>query len=165
MAERDEFKTLVDELEDIEQRRSGSGGFSGTDDAARRQHLERRLIQLVATELPEDERRQHVRLPCTLPVRVRIAAEQGDGIVTDVGTGGAFVETSAKARGGEPVELEVERRAGEHGFRVRGKAAWAVPAGKGRKAGFGIAFDVGVEAGERHVRRFVIELLRKRLSV
>lgn len=162
---REEFKQLVDELEDLETRRSGSGGFANPEDAARRVTIERRLMELVTTEIPRDERRDHVRLPCDLWVQVRHRTEQKPGMVVDVGAGGVFVETALEAPMGDLVDLEIERRPGtlDHGLRVRGKVAWASATRKTGRAGLGIAFVSADEASERRLRRFVIELLRKRL--
>lgn len=160
-----EFKHLVDELEDIETRRSGSGGYGSAEDAARRVQIERRLMELMVTELPKDERRKFVRLPCDLWVKLRAGDQEKPGMVVDVGAGGVFIETGLQRHTGDPIEVEIERRPGtmEHGLKVRGKVAWAAETRKTGRAGLGVAFASSDEAGERRLRRFVIELLRKRL--
>src|SRR4029077_497658 len=122
----DEFKKLVDELEDIELRRSGSGGFATLGDAARLQHIERRLLDLVGMSLPQDERRRYVRLPCDMVVLARLGTTQHGGKISDLGAGGVFVSTALAAGVGDEVELELERRPGtlEHGLKVKGRVAW-----------------------------------------
>src|SRR5687767_1287183 len=98
----DEFKQLVDELEDIEIRRSGSGGFASPEDAGRRQHIERRLLELLRIEIPGDERRQFVRLPCDLWVKIKTSSAEAQAAeIVDVGAGGVYVETSVRAYVGE----------------------------------------------------------------
>lgn len=47
-----EFEALFAELEDIEARRTGSGQFFSASDAARRAELERRLLELVSSDMP-----------------------------------------------------------------------------------------------------------------
>ncbi|MBI4510588.1 MAG: PilZ domain-containing protein [Deltaproteobacteria bacterium] len=160
-----EFASLVDELEDIEVRRTGTGGFASPEDGARRQHIERRLVELLTTDFPSEERRDCVRLPCDLPVLVHLGTEPAKGVITDIGTGGVFVETALRADVGAYVGCEVERRPGalEHGLRVRGKIAWLADPSKTGRPGFGVAFTANDEASERRVRRFIIELLRKRM--
>lgn len=162
-----EFKGLVDELEDLELRRTGSGGFANAEEGARRQQVERRLIELITTILPTDQRRNHVRVPCELGVAVRIGQNQSPGIIVDVGAGGVFVATRLLAAVGDDIDVEIARRAGsmEHSLHVRGKVAWVAGAAatrEGERAGLGIAFSAPDEPAERRVRRFVIELLRQR---
>lgn len=158
-----EFKALVDELEDLETRRTGSGGFADPVDAAPRQQVERRLIELIAADIPRDERRRHVRVPCDLAVQVRRDKDASPGHVVDVGAGGVLVETALPAQVGDTLEVELERRAGtlEHGLRVRGRVAWSAD---GRARQVGVAFTAKDDAAERRLRRFVIELLRKRVA-
>lgn len=162
----DEFKRLVDDLEDIEVRRSGSGGFASPEDAARRQQIERRLLELLRIEIPGDERRHFVRLPCDLWVKLKTStADPVAAEIVDVGAGGVYVETTVRAYAGQPVEVEIERRPGtlEHGLKVRGKVAWSAESRRSGRPGLGIAFAADDDASERRLRRFVIELLRKRL--
>ncbi len=167
--DRAEFRALVDELADLESRRSGEGAYS-PDDAVRRQQIERRLLQLVTTEIPQDERRRHVRLPCDLSVTIHGPAEPAPGVVVDVGAGGIFVESGALAKPGDTVDIEIQRPpdAALHSLRVKGKVAWATTTRRTGRPGLGIAFlpatgSAADEAGERRLRRFVLSLLRKRL--
>lgn len=162
--DRAEFRALVDELADLETRRTGSGGYAA-EDAVRLQQIERRLLQLVTTELPQDERRKHVRLPCDLAVQLHTAGGAGAGHVIDVGTGGIFVESAVAVASGDSVDVEIKRSPGslEHSLKVKGKVAWATTNKRTGKPGFGVAFVAGDEPSERRLRRFVIELLKKRM--
>ena len=164
-SERSELRVLVEELGDIEQRASGSGGFASTKDAARRQQIELRLIRLVAADAPVDERRSFVRLPCNLPVQVRAGSNASPGVAADIGMGGVFIATLLTARSGAAVEVEIERKPGsmEHSLRLRGTVAWTADRSEGR-AGLGVIFAAGDEPAERRVRRFVLELLRRRFE-
>lgn len=162
--DRAEFRALVDELAELEARRTGSGGHL-PEDAARVQQVERRLLQLVTTAIPHDERRRHVRLPCDLWVNLHVGGRDERGLVVDVGAGGVFVETPQAHAPGTLIDLEMERRPGslEQRLRVRGKVAWAATTRRTGRAGLGIAFVAPDDAAEHGLRRFVIELLRKRL--
>lgn len=160
---REEFKSLVEELEDIELRRTGTGGFASVDDGSRRQHIERRLIELLTTELERDERRRFARVPCELWVKVRTGAEEKPGLIVDLGAGGLFVETALRAGSADAVEVEVDRRSGEQPLRLRGKVAWSAETRKTGRAGLGIVFSASDEGTERRLRRLILELLRKRL--
>jgi Tfp pilus assembly protein PilZ len=160
--DRAEFRALVDELADLEARRGGPDGASA-DDAARLEQVERRLIQLITTEIPQDERRRHVRLPCDLRVSLRAGGEAGVGVVVDVGTGGIFVETTLAARSGDAIDVEIHPADGDEPLRVRGKVAWATTSRRTGKLGLGIAF-VADDAGEHRLRLVIVSLLRKRLA-
>ena len=164
-SDRSELRVLVEELEDIEQRASGSGGFGSTKDAARRQQIELRLIRLVAADAPVDERRAFVRLPRNLPVQVRAGSGASPGVAADIGMGGIFIATLLRSRLGAPVEVAIARRpcAMEHSLRLRGTVALTAERREGR-AGLCVVFAAGDEPTERRVRRFVLELLRRRFE-
>lgn len=160
MGEKAEFTALVAELEEVEQRRSGSGGFASAEDGARRQHIERQLLALLGAPTTHDERRAAVRLPCDVPVWIHHGKERVEGKSRDLGAGGVFVETRLALPVGQAVEIELERRPGkiEHGLRVRGTIAWT------QAGGVGVSFASDDEASERRVRRLMIGLLRERIA-
>ncbi len=152
---------LVEELEDLQQRRTPVGWTP--DDAVLKSRIERRIMELVGSIPPGDERRRDVRLPCTLSVKIRSKKASARGETRDVGVGGVFVATVGAFPVGTPVEIEV-RGAGtdEHGLRVRGQVAWI--GGELDAAGVGVCFaGLDNERHERRLRRFVIELLRHRV--
>jgi uncharacterized protein (TIGR02266 family) len=152
---------LVDLLDDLEGRRTPIGW--SPDDAVRRAAIERRIMEMVGQEPPEDERRDTMRLPCELAVKLRSKEQAVRAEVRDIGAGGVFVATDTPFVVGTVVELEV-RGSGtdEHGLRVRGQIAWRADKG-GDEIGVGVCFNqVPSSAHERRIRRFVIELLRHR---
>jgi len=156
-----ELPDLVDRLDDLEGRRTPIGWTP--DDAAKRVAIERRIMALVGGEPPSDERREVLRLPCDLSVKLRSKEQSVKATVRDIGVGGVFVEASGDWIVGTVVELEV-RGGGtdEHGLRVRGEIAWQKPSGD---EGVGISFTYRTnDAHERRLRRFVLELLRHRLN-
>ncbi len=164
VADAREFVRLVDELGDLEQERTGSGGLSGGS-AARRARVERRIMELLGAAIPAEERRAGVRVVTNVPVKVKIGLATSPGKVADVGAGGAFVETSLPGLIGDIVDVEVERARGSmipsHGFHLRGHVAWLAPADKRRPSGLGVAFTATTEPDERRLRRFVLDLLRE----
>ena len=159
-----EFRDLVEELADLEERRVGTGGVTDPQLAGRRLQVERRLIELLQTEAGQDERRSSVRLECDLAVRLKIESTDGAGRIADIGSGGVGIATTARAERGQSVEIEIERRPGtlEHSLRVRGTVAWVTPPREG-VANVGVVLAQVNEPAERRLRRFVIELLRNRL--
>lgn len=159
-----EFAELVDELEELEVCRE-AGGELAPRDAERRQHIERRLLELVTTRLPEEERRCFIRLACQNLVMVCAGCRQMTGVLADIGAGGVFIETGLRAAVGDTVELEIEGTAGSaaHGLRVKGTVVWSAPASS-RRMGLGIAFSTLDDSTERRARRFVLAVLRERLS-
>jgi hypothetical protein len=162
VADAREFVKLVDELGDLEQERTGSGGLSGAS-AGRRARVERRLMQLLGAAVPATERRAQVRVVTNMSVRVKIGDNSVAGRVADVGAGGAYVETELTGAVGDPIDVEIERVKGTltHGFHLRGQVAWAAaPEGK-RRRGLGVAFASATEADERRLRRFVLDVLKE----
>lgn len=152
--QRAEFKALCDELEQIEQRRLA--------DEMRRSHVEARVLQLVGTEIPPHERRQHMRIQCELPVRVRSWNAEHPGVVVEIGAGGALIVTPLMARVAEIVELVAGPKPGVYAspLAVRGRVAWVKDTKMSGRAGIGVAFNADFLP---NVRAFVLELLRSRL--
>jgi Tfp pilus assembly protein PilZ len=158
-----EFSQLVDELVELEQERTapGSEGLSG-ERAVQRSRIERRLMHLLCAEIAADERRGSIRVPTNLGVQVKLGAAAAAGKLTNVGVGGAFIESEVPAALGDEVAVTVERGRDsfEHTFVLRGRVAW-LSANDGRRvAGFGVAFATATDAEERRLRRLVLDLLR-----
>jgi len=119
-------------------------------------------MELVMAAPSEQERRDAVRVPCDLPINLITKRDSSPGAVLNLGTGGAFVQTSADLPEGTQVNLEI-RSAEEHGLRARGRVAWRR---QEPTLGLGISFaDQPSPAHERRLRRFVMELLRHRVEV
>lgn len=163
----EEFESLFDELEDIENLRTGLGEDAIEPDARRRDEIERRLLALLAIDLPAAERRRFVRVPCDLWVEVRAEVGTSSGAIVDIGAGGALVETELKVQRQDHVDLVVERQPGlvEHGINVRGTVAWTGADSTSPRSSFGVAFSATQPGEHAHLRRLVLALLRKRLEI
>ncbi len=148
---------LADRLADLEGRRTPVGW--SPDDAVERAAVERRIMELVGGTPPGSERRQNLRMPCEVKVRLRSKEQQVRAKVMDIGVGGVFCATKGEFEIGTNVQIEVRAHESEHGLRVRGSVAWK----KGE--GIGISFgDLKNADRERRLRRFVLELIRHRAA-
>jgi Tfp pilus assembly protein PilZ len=159
-----ELPQLVEQLEDLEGRRTPVGWRP--EDAVLRSALERRIMELIQTDAPGDERREHLRLPCSMDVKVRSKKRSVRAQARDIGVGGVFVETQPDDFAvGTVVEIEVRGNASdEHGLRVRGTVSW-VTEKTDEPPGVGVSFAHDEsERHERRLRRFVVELLRHRMD-
>jgi Tfp pilus assembly protein PilZ len=156
----EDFEALLNDLEDLEQRRFETNGRLSPAEKERRQQIERRLREL----LVQPARRQFIRVSCDLPVWVHVQGKQRRGIVGDLGTGGVFVITPMPARVGEPVSLEIEPQPGSlaYGLRVHGTVGWIAETAEVGSLGLGVAFTENDPATDRTLQRFLVELLRKR---
>ncbi|RMH44671.1 MAG: PilZ domain-containing protein [Deltaproteobacteria bacterium] len=154
---------LIDRLDDLEGRRTPVGWRP--EDAVLRARIERRIMQLVCAQFDGADRRQTLRVPCDLDVKLRSRDRSIRTHARDLGVGGVFLDAPPDDFAvGTAVEIEV-RGAGtdEHGLRVRGAVAW-VSADPDRR-GVGVAFaNDDSERHERRLRRFLIELLRHRVD-
>lgn len=155
-----ELPDLVERLDDLEGRRTPIGWTP--DDAARRVAIERRIMALVSGETPSEERRETLRLPCQLEVKLRSKEQSVKATVKDIGAGGVLVNAPGDWVAGTVVEMEVRGSSSdEHGLRVRGEIAWTRP----KDQAVGVSFTHRPnDAHERRLRRFVLELLRHRLN-
>ncbi len=158
----DDFMGLVEQLADLEQERTGTGGLS-SDAAARRTRVERRLMGLLCAEIPADERRASLRVPTNMTVTVHMGPSAAQARMVDIGVGGAFIEGGLAATIGTDVVISVERPSGslEHGFQLRAKVAWLGASDPRRRGGFGASFTSTTEADERRLRRLILQLLRE----
>ncbi len=90
---------------------------------ARRFEIEGRLLQLVTTEMPHDQRRRFVRVACDLLIEVIAGPQRCPGILVDVGPGGVFVQTALTARTGDAVAVVC--RGGKDGaLYLHGTVVW-----------------------------------------
>jgi len=155
-----ELNDLVDKLEDLEGRRTPVGW--SPDDAVEKVAIERRILSIIGADASGEERRQDLRLPCELTVKLRSKEKSVKAGVRDLGLGGVFIETEVSFAIGTHVDVEVRgRTTDEYGLRVRGKIAWVAD---GDRVGVGVCFtDQPSAAHERRLRRFVLELLRHRI--
>jgi hypothetical protein len=146
-----ELAHLLDELELL-------AGQQGGD---RRAEIERRVMELLAEGTPHDERRQHVRVPCNLWVKVRCGDDARPGVVMDVSGGGLYVSTLVDADRGDAVKIEGEHLldATDDGFTLSGTVSWV--GNKTDALGFGVELDVLDPAAAEPLRRFVLQVLRR----
>lgn len=86
------------------------------------------------------ERRRHPRRPCRLRVRLRGAREFREHYITDMGTGGVFVETVYPLRIGSPVDLELLVGDDPMAIRVPGEVVWVRSGAEGVEPGMGVRF-------------------------
>lgn len=158
--ERLDLPDLVEKLEDLEGRRTPVGW--SPDDAVEKVAVERRILSIIGASASGDERRQEMRLPCELTVKLRSKEKSVKAGVRDMGLGGVFIETDVSFAIGTHVDVEVRGRStDEYGLRVRGRIAWIAD---GERVGVGVSFTEQPSAAhERRLRRFVIELLRHRV--
>jgi hypothetical protein len=159
-----EFAELVDQLADLERERQASSPL-GAEAAARRAQIEHRLMHLLSTDSNPDERRSSIRVPSQLWVQVRKGGEVVRGRLSNVGTGGAYVDIAMAAQIGDEVTVTVERQRGaaDGGLMLRAQVAW-LAASDGRSCkGFGVAFCAYGETDERRLRRLLLDLLRENM--
>ena len=159
-----EFADLVEQLVDLEQLRTGSMGLSG-DAAVKRTRIERRLMHLLCAEVAPDERRSSIRVPSHLAVQARHGNSVATGRLTNVGVGGAFIDTPMPVAIGDEVVIVVERQRGsfEHSFQLRARVAWLASSDGRACSGFGVSFSITSDADERRLRRLVLDLLREHI--
>jgi Tfp pilus assembly protein PilZ len=158
-----EFVHIVEQLEELERVCRVNPLLDATMQN-KRLGLERRLVELIS--LDRDERRDRVRLLCDLPVMLTCNGKAAPGVVTDIGTGGVFIKTNARASRGDRIEIVIvnNSRLGD-GLSVRGSVAWSSDAEVNtEKRGLGVAFEANDENTMSYVRAFVLELLREQLD-
>lgn len=157
-----DLPTLVDNLEDLEQRRTPVGWTP--DDAVLKAAVERRIMELVASPPTDGERRDLLRIPCVISVKLRCKDWSVRANTRDLGIGGVFVETRRQLPIGTTVDIEIRGGSDEHGLRVRGTVAWLID-GDSEHSGVGVSFNTQYnDRNERRLRRFVLELLRHRAT-
>jgi hypothetical protein len=149
------FAELVQELAVFEH----DPGPADLERALRRRHVDQRLIRLLSSDAPVDERREAVRVPGELAVRLRGEGRGSDstiyGTILDIGEGGLRVRLQQPPPDGE--RLWVELVVPEPPPHVSARIAWQ-RAVEGRVE-VGLHFIGQPDAHRRRLRRLVIELL------
>jgi hypothetical protein len=159
---KEEFLALVDEIEAIVRRKAAARGQLSPEDNERMHAIESRLVSLVSEKV--DDRRKAVRLMCNLSVKLHVKGQVWPGTAVDIGAGGVFVVTDARAEHGAPLLVEVNQtwahfQAGET---LPGTVAW-LPGPQALRQGLGVAFtNIGHET-EAKIRFLVIQLLRTQI--
>jgi len=97
-----------------------------------------------------DERREFVRVSRTLDIEYSVDTASFVGRVTDLGEGGAFVDTTFPQPAGTQLQVRLELPDDPHPIEARARVAWHQP-----MLGMGIAFvDLSNEQAEQ-LRFFV----------
>jgi PilZ domain len=148
------FSELVQELAQYEH----ESGPADLEKAIRRRSIDARLMRLLSTEVPGDERRASVRVPGELPVKLHVGDKTLDGTIVDLGEGGLRVHLAGDGVDGEAVEVELDSPDPQHA-RATAKVQWKKP----RDAGIdvGLHFVTQAEPHRRRLRRLVLEILRR----
>jgi hypothetical protein len=153
------FEELVQTLSEFEQDREPSE----VSRAMHRTAVERRLMALLGPGQKHDERRTSVRVPGDMPVQVRFGDDLTRGVVRDLSEGGIGVRLRLAPPDGATVEVElVPKKASAltHPAHAQALVVWVKPIAE-------TGWDVGLailghdDAHRRHMRRLVLEILRR----
>jgi hypothetical protein len=153
------FEELVHTLASFEQDREPSD----VDRAIQRSAVERRLMVILSTGRPVDERRQKVRVPGDVEVRLIVGGEEVHAHVRDLGEGGVGLRSRFAPPDGAAVEIELVLKPSQalaHPPRAQARVAW-VQAFGAEGYDLGLAFLGHDEGHRRRMRRLVLELLRR----
>jgi hypothetical protein len=153
------FEELIHTLAMFEQDREPSD----VDRAIQRSTVERRLMTILSAGRAVDERRQAVRVPGHVPVRLLIEGAELKAEVRDLGEGGVGVRSRFAPPEGATLDIELRPKMVQalvHPPRAQAVVAWVRPAGE---AGYdvGLSFIGHDEGHRRRMRRLVLELLRR----
>ncbi len=148
------FSELVQELAQYEH----DSGPPDLEKSIRRRSIDARLMRLLSSDSPVDERRASVRVPGDLPVKLHAGGATLDGTIVDLGEGGIRVQLKSDGLGDEP--LEVELGGGEaQSTRATAKVQWKKPRDSGVEVG--LRFVTQADTHRRRMRRLVLEILRR----
>ena len=148
------FSELVQELAQYEH----ESGPPDLEKSIRRRSIDSRLMRLLSSDAPVDERRASVRVPGDLPVTLRAGEKSLSGTIVDLGEGGIRVHLAADGIDGDAVEVELDSPDPQHA-RANAQVQWKKP----REAGVdvGLHFVTQAEPHRRRMRRLVLEILRR----
>jgi len=148
------FSELVQELAHYEQ----DSGPPDLEKSIRRRSIDARLMRLLSSDTPVDERRSSIRVPGDLPVTLRAGDKTLAGTLVDLGEGGIRVHLSADGIEGDAVEVELDGSDDKHP-QATAQVQWKKP----RESGFdiGLHFVTQAEPHRRRMRRLILEILRR----
>ncbi len=149
------FSELVQELVHFEHE---SGGPPDLEKSIRRRSIDARLMRLLSSDTPPDERRTSVRVPGDLPVTIHAGGKALAGVIVDLGEGGMRVFLRSGAVEGDSVDVELDG-GDEKNARATARVQWK----KQREDGvdLGLHFTVQPEPHRRRMRRLILEILRR----
>lgn len=147
------FSELVQELAAFEH----DSGPPDLEKSIRRRSIDARLMRLLSSDAPVDERRASIRVPGDLPVKLHTADKTLDGTIVDLGEGGMRVHLPADGLVEEGLDVELPSEA--QPARATAKVQWKKP----REGGVdvGLHFVTQAEPHRRRLRRLVLEILRR----
>jgi PilZ domain-containing protein len=148
------FSELVQELAHYEQ----DSGPPDLEKAIRRRSIDARLMRLLSSDAPVDERRASVRVPGDLPVTLHVGAKALPGTIVDLGEGGIRVHLTSGSVDGESIDVELDSPDPQHA-RATATVQWK----KARDEGLdvGLHFVTQAEPHRRRLRRLILEILRR----
>ena len=119
-----------------------------------RARLEAEFSKEASEQCVGEERREFIRLPTHIRIRITDPAEAEPRIARDISQGGLFIATSRPLAIGSEVRLKLEQD--DSRIEVRGTVAWAqTDATLGRQPGMGIRFGQLCLDQRRALSRFV----------
>ena len=105
--------------------------------------------------------RRHQRVPIDLPVQWQVSGSihENNGVLRDIGRGGAFVMTDDPAPGESDVVLKVSAPGADVPMPVSARVAW-IAAHQSREPGFGVAWRARDAGGSRRIKELVRRIER-----
>ena len=148
------FPELVQELAQYEH----DTGPPDLEKSLRRRSVDARLMRLLSSDVPGDERRASVRVPGDLPVTLYVGEKTLKGTLVDLGEGGMRVHLVADGFDGDAVDVELDSPDPQHA-RATAKVQWK----KAQEGGvdIGLHFATQAEPHRRRMRRLILEILRR----
>ncbi len=148
------FSELVQELAHYEH----ESGPPDLEKAIRRRSIDARLMRLLSSDAPADERRASIRVPGDLPVKLHVGDKTLAGTIVDLAEGGIRVHLPSGAVDGEAVEVELDSPDPQNA-RATAKVQWKKPREEG--VDLGLHFVTQAEPHRRRLRRLILEILRR----
>ena len=127
------------------------------DRLVRRRHLDARLMRLLTLDRPVDERRAAMRVRGDISVRLFVDDRVLDGLLVDVGEGGARVRIDEPTLERDHLELGLGMTLSPPRASVR--VRWRRPRAYGLE--LGLSFEAPSDAHRQRLRTLMLELLRR----
>lgn len=121
-----------------------------TQSDLKRRELERKVVDELTL------RRRTTRFQCSIAVTLIMQGKKADGVIVNIGAGGAYVKTAHAVQRYENVELEVKRGSPllPLGTRLPGQVLWAKP-----QDGAGLKFAALSTGAVEQLRRCLMALV------
>ena len=148
------FSELVQELAQFEH----DSGPPDLEKSIRRRSIDARLMRLLSSDTPVDERRASVRVPGDLPVTLHVGEKALAGTIVDLGEGGMRVHLRSGELNGDAVDVELDSPDPQHP-RATANVQWKKAQDDG--VDVGLHFVTQAESHRRRLRRLILEILRR----